>query len=263
MGESMRKPVIAGNWKMNKTAGEAIELARGIREKLPETDEMDIVLCPPFTALAQVGKAIEGSLISLGAQNMHWEEGGAFTGEISPNFLLDLGCEWVIVGHSERREQFRETDEEVNRKLKSALAHSLTPILCVGEKLEEREKGETEDVVRKRILAAFDGIDGSGAVKVVVAYEPIWAIGTGRTATQAQASEVHSLIRSLLSRIYDSDLSQQIRIQYGGSVNPQNISGLMAERDIDGVLVGGASLKADSFGEIMRGSAAAKGLQEE
>ncbi len=245
---------------MNKTVGEAVELARGLRESLHHLDSIDVVLCPPFTALGAVAKTVEGSDVSLGAQNMHWEERGAFTGEVSPGLLTDLGCRWVILGHSERREHFRETDQEVNLKLKSALSHNLSPILCVGERLEEREGGETEDVVKREIVSAFKGIEREGAAKVVVAYEPIWAIGTGKTATPDQANEIHSLVRELLSGLYDSNLAKETRVQYGGSVNPDNISGLMSQPDIDGALVGGASLKVESFSEIVKRSVAAKGL---
>ncbi len=259
----MRKPVIAANWKMNKTPAEAVQLAAEIKENLPYADGMSIIICPPFTALAQLARIMEGSPISLGAQNMHWEEEGPFTGEISPRFLLDLGCDWVILGHSERRQHFQETDEQVAKKLQSALSHRLNPILCVGETLEERKRGETEAVVRREILSAFEGIEADRALRVVIAYEPIWAIGTGETATPAQTAEVHSFIRDLLSRLYEPGLSQKVRIQYGGSVSPENIAGLMGEEDIDGVLVGGASLKAKSFAEIVSRSAVTKGVQTE
>jgi len=213
-----------------------------------------VVICPPFTVLSEVKKVIEDSSIKLGAQDLFWEKEGAFTGEISAPMLKDVGCSFVIIGHSERRKYFFETNETVNRKIKSALSFGLTPIVCVGETLEEREKGETFQVVEDHIRGAFKDILQEEAFKVVVAYEPVWAIGTGRNATPNQAQEVHKYIRGLLEEIYSKSLAQNILILYGGSVNPQNIEGLILEEDIDGALVGGASLKVETFSQIVEKS---------
>lgn len=247
----MRKPIIAGNWKMYKTIPEARELVTGLKEKLKETDQVEVVVCPPFTALAPVAELIKGSGIGLGAQNLFWEEEGAYTGEVSPVMLRDLGCEYVIIGHSERRQYFGETDEMVNKKVKAALGHKLRPIICVGETLAQREAGETETLVANQVEKALAGVDAADLPQVVIAYEPIWAIGTGRSSTGEDANQVIGLIRKTIARLYQQELADQVRIQYGGSVKPENIKEFMAQPEIDGALVGGASLKVDSFMAIV------------
>lgn len=248
----MRIPIVAGNWKMYKTDKEAYELASSLKDRLKDVDSVKVVLCPPFTALSSVKKGIEGSDILLGAQNMHWEPEGAFTGEISADMLLSLGCSFVILGHSERRNLFGETSEIINRKLKKALEAGLTPIVCVGEKLDEREAGKTEVVVEDHIKGAFDGLGLEEAAKAVIAYEPVWAIGTGKTATPKQANEVHRFIREKLSALYSKEMADSANILYGGSVKPENSKDLLKQADIDGALVGGASLKSESFEKIVR-----------
>ncbi len=248
----MRKPLIAGNWKMNKTPREAAELVQALKDKLTEIDGVDIVLAPSFTALETVYNLIKGSKLGLGAQDVHWEEKGAYTGEVSFSMIKETGCQYVIIGHSERRQYFGETNETVRRKVKAALKFDLTPIVCVGERLEEREKGKTFQVVENHIKEGLATLSGEAVLKIVIAYEPVWAIGTGRTATPQQANEVHTFIRQLLSDIYNRDVASQTRILYGGSVKPDNISALMAEQEIDGALVGGASLEAQSFSEIVQ-----------
>lgn len=247
-----RRKIIAGNWKMNLTPGESVTLAEAIRAAVEaSTPAAEVVLCPPFPSLVPVAGAMAGSTLQLGAQNMHWEERGAFTGEVSGAMLRDAGCSHVILGHSERRALFGETDETVNRKTKAALARELIPIVCVGETLEQREAGETETVVRRQIAAGLDGL-GAAASRVVVAYEPVWAIGTGKTASPAQAQEVHAWIRSALAdRTGSEEVAAGIRIQYGGSMKPENAAELLAQPDIDGGLIGGAALKADSFVAIV------------
>ncbi len=247
----MRKPLIAGNWKMNKTSSEARELVEKLKSLLFDVTQVEVVVSPPFTSLETVRALTEGSNIRLGAQNLHWKETGAYTGEVSPLMLKELGCRYVIIGHSERRIHFKESNELINRKLKAAISYNIAPILCVGEKLEEREGGVTEKVVREQLEKGLDGISKEEALRAVIAYEPVWAIGTGRTATPKQASEVHRFIRKLLKDRYDEDLSSQLRILYGGSVTPENSLSLMAEEEIDGALVGGASLEADSFAKIV------------
>ena len=248
----MRKPIIAGNWKMYKTAPESIVLANAIKRDLFNIDNVEIVLCPPFTSLTDVKDVTGDTNISLGAQNMFWEEEGAFTGEVSPKTLKCLGCKYVIIGHSERRAYFGETNETVNKKLKSALKHGLFPIMCVGEKLEEREAGSAFDVVRDHVENGLSDVGENEILNVVLAYEPVWAIGTGKNATPEEAEEVHKFIRELLSKKYGKDTSESLRIQYGGSVKPANIESLIRQKDIDGALVGGASLKAESFVEIVK-----------
>lgn len=249
----MRTPIIAGNWKMYKTVAEAVQLAHEIRESVVNISGVEVVLCPPFTALAAVADVIAKSKIGLGAQNMHWEEQGAFTGEISSLMLTGL-CDYVILGHSERRQYFGETNEGVNKKAKAALAHKLMPIVCVGENLAQNEAGETAAFVGEQVKAAFAGLTVEDAVKVVIAYEPIWAIGTGKNAEPADANRIIGLsIRGVLAELYGEAVAQQIRIQYGGSVNPSNIEAFMAQPDIDGALVGGASLKADGFVALVKG----------
>jgi triosephosphate isomerase len=247
----MRKPIIAGNWKMFKTTSEARELVRQLKEALADVDSVEIVVSPPFTALATVAGELKGSNISVASQNMYWEESGAFTGEVSPLMLKDIGCTHVIIGHSERRQFFNETDATVNKKVKAALKTVLTPIVCVGETLEERELGATMNVVERQIRDGLDGLSPREMEKMVIAYEPVWAIGTGKTATPQQAEEVHHLIRSIIAQRADS-VAQDLRILYGGSVKPDNVDELMAQPDIDGALVGGASLQADPFVRIVR-----------
>lgn len=248
----MRKPIIAGNWKMNKTVGEAQELIRALKGKVANVTDVEIVVAPVFTALSAVAKAIKGSSIKLAAQDMYWEAEGAFTGEVSPLMLKDVGCQYVIIGHSERRTYFSETNETVNKKVKAAHAHSLKPIVCVGERLEERESGITKDVIRDHVVNGLAGITEEQILSTVIAYEPVWAIGTGKTATPEQAQEVHEFIRGLLVEIYSSDVAEGVQIPYGGSVKPGNIAQLMAQPDIDGGLIGGASLDADSFAQIVK-----------
>ncbi len=242
----MREKIIAGNWKMHKTVPEALSLVQEIKIKLSRSD-YKVVVMPPFTALYSVGGAISGSPIKLGAQDVFWEDEGAYTGEISPLMLSDLGVEYVIVGHSERRKYFGETDEIVNRKIKAVLAHNMTPILCVGENLEERESGKTIDVVTKQLKGALDGILIDEVENIVIAYEPIWAIGTGKNANPLQVQTVHAFIREEINAIYGNDIGDRVTILYGGSVKPENAAELTSMPDVDGALVGGASLKADSF----------------
>lgn len=248
----MRKPIIAGNWKMNKTVGEARELVKALKDKVADVTDVEIVVAPTFTALLAVAEVIKGSNVKLAAQDMYWEEKGAFTGEISPLMLKDVGCQYVIIGHSERRAYFSETNETVNKKVKAAHAHSLNPIVCVGEILEERESGVTKDVIKDHVVNGLAGLTDEQMLKTVIAYEPVWAIGTGKTATPDQAQEVHRFIRELLVDMYSSAVAEAVRIQYGGSVKPNNAAQLMAQPDIDGGLIGGASLDADSFTQIVK-----------
>ncbi len=240
----MRKPLIAGNWKMNKLPSEAIVFAEQLKNS-KFSSNVEVLICPPYTALSEVTKVLKGSNIQVGAQNMHWETKGAFTGEISGEFLLDLGCQYVILGHSERRQLFAESDEIVNKKMLSALKLGLKPILCVGELLAERESNQTFNVIKRQIDGGLVNI--ASLDKVVIAYEPVWAIGTGKTATPEQADEVHAYIRQSISDKYIKDTASQLRILYGGSVTPENVDNLMAKENIDGALVGGASLKLDAF----------------
>lgn len=242
----MRRRIIAGNWKMNTTVAEAISLAEAVKNE-HYNHQVDVVLCAPFTNLYAVHGVIKDTPIALGAQNLYWEEKGAFTGEVSASMLRSVGCQFVIIGHSERRQFFGETDETVNKKIKKALEHQLTPIVCVGELLEERESLQTEAVVEKQVRGAFSGLTAQEALKLVIAYEPVWAIGTGRVATPEQAQQVHKFIRDLLAALYDRETAETIRIQYGGSMKADNAAELLAQPDIDGGLIGGASLKADSF----------------
>jgi triosephosphate isomerase len=250
----MRKPIIAGNWKMNKTAEESIALSNGIKRNLFNIDNVEIVLCPPFTSLSDVKDVILDTNIILGGQNMHWESEGAFTGEVSAKMLKTLGCKYVVIGHSERRTYFGETNGTVNKKVKSAIIEGLFPIMCVGERLEERESGKTFDVVSLHVEKGLLNVDKKEISNIVIAYEPVWAIGTGRNATPHEAEEVHKFIRELLAKKYDKEISESIRIQYGGSVKPDNIESLIKEKDIDGALVGGASLKEESFVDIVKKS---------
>ncbi len=247
----MRKPVIAGNWKLFKTVGEAVELVTALVPRVARNTVVEIVVAPVFTALTSVKSALAGSNILLSGQDCFWEEEGAFTGEVSPRLLLDAGCSHVIIGHSERRQYFAETEETVNKKIRTASTAGLTVLFCVGETLEEREAGKTFDVLKRQVAGGLAGIPHERLAGVVIAYEPVWAIGTGKTATDGQAQEAHAFIRSLVAGLYDRSAAENIRILYGGSVKPENIRGLMAQPDIDGALVGGASLKADTFAAIV------------
>jgi len=248
----VRLPFIAGNWKMNKTVEEALELAKQMKVSLAKVDSVEVAVAPPFTALFTVRRELEGSRIGLAAQNLFWEDKGAFTGEISPAMLKEVGCHYVIIGHSERRQYFGETDETVNRRIKAAFKHGLKVIFCIGETLKEREEGKTFSVVERQVEGGLKGLKAEEVRPMVLAYEPVWAIGTGKTATPEQAEEVHRFIRNKLGRLYSQEMAGEIRIQYGGSVTPENIKGLMAQEDIDGALVGGASLQAEIFSKIVR-----------
>ncbi|MBW2984233.1 triose-phosphate isomerase [Candidatus Woesearchaeota archaeon] len=245
-----RTPIIAGNWKMNKNIGEAVSLVKELRELVADVKDREIIVCPPFTALSSVKAELAASNVKVGAQNLYFEEEGAFTGEISPLMLKEL-CSHVIIGHSERRAYFNETNKTVNKRTKVALKNSLTPIVCVGEKLEEREAGKTKDVVKDHVENGLAGLSKEEMLKVVIAYEPVWAIGTGKTATPEQAEEVHVFIRELLKDIFGEKAAEKTRILYGGSVKPKNIKELMAKENIDGGLIGGASLDAKSFSDIV------------
>jgi len=247
----MRKIVIAGNWKMNKTRGEALELVNSLKQGFKDNGEVKVIVAPPFTSLQTVSEALKDSTIGVAAQNMYFEREGAYTGEISPLMLKDVGVHYVIIGHSERRKYFYETDEIVNRKIKTAIEYSLTPILCIGESLEERKGGKTFEKIETQIEGALRGLDTDSVKKVIIAYEPIWAIGTGETATPEQAEDVHLFIRKKIAQMYGNSVANYAIILYGGSVKPNNAFSLMRENDIDGVLVGGASLKGDSFLEII------------
>ncbi len=242
----MRIPIIAGNWKMNKTIEEGVALVNGFKAEAENTD-VEVVVCVPYVMLPAVKEALAGSKVKIGAQNMHWEESGAFTGEISPIMLNELGIDYVVIGHSERREYFAETNETVNKKVKSALAHNLAPIMCCGETLEQREANEHKTLVAAQIKEGVADLSVEDVKKVVIAYEPIWAIGTGVTATSDQANEMCEMIRDTLAEIYDDATAEEVRIQYGGSVKPANVTEIMNQPHIDGALVGGASLKADDF----------------
>jgi triosephosphate isomerase len=247
-----RKPVIAGNWKMHGTVAEARRLAAGLRQRLAaKRADREIVVAPPFTALGAVAGELSGTPIEIGAQNVHWEARGAFTGEISAAMLLELGCRWVIVGHSERRQLFGETDANVNRRARAAIAAGLAPIVCVGETLAERDANRTLEVVQRQIRDALLDLGAADIPSLCIAYEPVWAIGTGRTATPEQAEEVHAEIRRVVAELVDDESSDRLRILYGGSVKPDNIDSLMKEPDIDGALVGGASLEVESFARIV------------
>lgn len=237
---------------MNLSIQESIELVTGLKRQLSDVEDVEVVVCPPFTHISAVNDVIKGSNIALGAQNLYCENNGAYTGEISASMLKDVGCEFVIIGHSERREYFTETDQFINKKIKKALEFGLKPIVCVGETLEQREANKTEKVVTDQIKGSLAGLTEDQMIQCVIAYEPVWAIGTGRTASNEQAQEVHYLIRNLLKDLFSPALAEKIRIQYGGSVKPDNIAGLMDQKDIDGALVGGASLKVDSFAKIVK-----------
>jgi len=247
----MRTPLIAGNWKLFKTIAESVEMVNELKPLVSGVKGVEIVVAPVFTALSSVSATLDGSAIKMSAQDCFWEEEGAFTGEVSPKLLRDAGCSYVIIGHSERRLYFGETDETVNRKTQAAVAAGLTAIVCVGETLEQREERATFTVVGKQIRGALAGFTEDAFKRIVIAYEPVWAIGTGKTATNEQAQAVHVFIRNLITMSIGQQVSDSIRILYGGSVKPDNIKGLMAQPDIDGALVGGASLKAASFAEIV------------
>jgi triosephosphate isomerase len=242
----MRIPIIAGNWKMNKTIAEGVALVNEFKAEAANTD-VEVVVCVPYVMLPAVKEALAGSKVKIGAQNMHWEEGGAYTGEISPLMLNELGIDYVVIGHSERREYFAETNETVNKKVKSAFAHNLLPIMCCGETLAQREANEHKTLVAEQIRAGIEGLSVEEMNKLVIAYEPIWAIGTGVTATSDQANEMCEMIRDTVAGIYDDEIAEVVRIQYGGSVKPANVTEIMNQPHIDGALVGGASLKADDF----------------
>lgn len=250
----MRKLIIAGNWKCFKTIPEAIELANGLKRNLFDVTTVDIVLCPPFTSLSEVFGVISDSNLQLGAQDMYWEKEGAFTGEVSGLMVKDTGANFVILGHSERRQYFGETNQSINKKIKSSLKYNLNPIVCIGETLAQREQNKTFEVITGQVEECFFEIKKEEAEKIVIAYEPVWAIGTGKTATPAQAQEAHKFIRNLLVKFYDDELAENIRIQYGGSVKPENAQDLIKQEDIDGFLVGGASLDVASFTSIVRNS---------
>lgn len=250
----MRKPLIAGNWKMYKTSDQAVKLTAGIKAALKDFENVDIVVCPPFTVLSTVYNVISDTDIQLGGQDLYWEKEGAFTGEVSPIMLKDCGCEFVILGHSERRKYFGESNEIINKKVKAALEVGLKPICCVGETLEERESGKTIEVIKTQLTGCLAGLGIEDALNLVIAYEPVWAIGTGKNATAAQAQEVHKFIRTWITENLSQGVANTVRILYGGSVKPANTKELMKEEDVDGALVGGASLEASSFVEIVKNS---------
>jgi triosephosphate isomerase len=248
----MRKKLMAANWKMYKTPDQTRDFFRDFLPLIADHTRDEIAVCPSFVCLAAAVEAAKGSHVAIGGQNLHWEKEGAYTGEISVGMLLAAGCTHVIIGHSERRQYFGETDDTVNRKLKTALEAGLTPIVCVGEVLEEREAGLTEDVLRRQCLRAFHAISGKKAGKLVIAYEPVWAIGTGKTATPRLAAEAHVLIRGEAAKAFGDKMAESLRILYGGSVKPENAKSLMSEEEIDGALVGGSSLNATSFAAIIK-----------
>ncbi len=250
----MRKPFVAGNWKMNKTISQGVELAKNLAEKRPSNVDADIAVIPPFLAIPSVARALEGTPIRVGAQDVYWEESGAFTGEISCGMLRDAGCSFALVGHSERRHVLGETDEIVRKKLDALLAADMDVILCVGETLEEREADQTNSRLDTQVKSGLQGVSETLLSRVTVAYEPVWAIGTGRTATEEQAQQAHAFIRGLLTEMFGQQKAQAIRIQYGGSVKPSNAKGLLSQPDVDGALVGGAALDADSFTGIIEGA---------
>ena len=242
----MRKPIIVGNWKMNKTRDESLQFIYAVKDRVASADTVESVICAPFPYLRCLVKR-QGASLRIGAQNMHFESEGAYTGEIAPQMLSSIGVSYVVLGHSERREMFNETDEAINKKVHVSFSNGLIPIICVGESLEDREAGQTNQIVEAQTVKALEGLTKEQAKQVVIAYEPIWAIGTGRTATAEQANETIGYIRSVIERLFGSEVSEAVRIQYGGSVNPNNIKELMAQEHIDGALVGGASLDPQSF----------------
>ncbi|OGC11057.1 triose-phosphate isomerase [candidate division WOR-1 bacterium RIFOXYA12_FULL_52_29] len=248
----MRKPLLAGNWKMNTISQESVKLAIDLKNLVAEVNDRDILVCPPFTAISQVADTLRDSVVMVGGQDMFWEDKGAFTGEVSGGMLKSVGATYVIIGHSERRQFFGETDATVNKKLNAAHKHGLLPIVCVGETLAEREGNKTLQVIETQIKGSLNGLPKEQMGKTVVAYEPVWAIGTGKTASPEQAQEVHAFIRKLIVELFDQATADEVRILYGGSVTPDNIKILMSQADIDGGLVGGASLKADNFAKIVK-----------
>jgi len=254
----LRKKLIAGNWKMNKTPADGTALVSEIITEIGRQTDVDVVVCPPFTALESVGRSLEGSNVKLGAQNMHFEISGAFTGEVSAPMLRDLFVTHVILGHSERRALFGETDAQINQKVLTAIKNQLRPILCVGETLAEREAGDTLKVVQTQLEAGLEGVGKDHAPSVVIAYEPVWAIGTGKVATSDQAQEVHAFIRGLLIKLFGEAVAQKVRILYGGSMKPSNAPELLAQKDIDGGLIGGASLESRSFVDLVKAAAEVK-----
>ena len=259
----MRTPLVVGNWKMHGTQAVARELAQTVRDGLKRPRGVEVVVCPPFTVLPAVAEVLKGAAVALGAQNCHWEGQGAFTGEISPAMLAELGCRWVLIGHSERRHIFRETDEEINRKVGAVLRHGMRPVLCVGETEAERRQGLTFTVVEGQLRAGWAGLSADDIGRGILAYEPVWAIGTGVNATPAQAAEVHGYLRGLVSELASKEIAQSLRILYGGSVKPDNAAELTQEPDIDGSLVGGASLQPQSFITIAKKSASKGGSSKE
>ena len=252
-----RKIFIAGNWKMNKTAAETKELCEALKAKFASfcPCKAEVAVCPPFTSIATAVEALKGSNIKVGAQNIHWADNGAFTGEISGAMLKEMGIEYVIIGHSERRQYFGETDETVNKRIAAALKYDLKPIVCIGETLEEREGNKTEAVLAKQIKDGFANIAAADMAKVTIAYEPVWAIGTGKTATPDMAEETHAFIRKTFAELYGAEVAEALVIQYGGSMKPENSKDLVAQKDIDGGLIGGAALKADSFYDLVANAA--------
>jgi len=247
----MRKPVIAGNWKMNKTVSEAVGFIFDLKNLISDVTDVEIVIAPPFLAIYSAAQAAKDTNIYVSAQDLFWEEKGAYTGAISPGMLVDVGCKYVIVGHSERRQYFAENNETVNKKIKAALKHGLVPILCVGESINQRESGETFNIIETQVTEGLSCLSSSEMESIVIAYEPVWAIGTGKTATGEQAEDVHDFIRGVLRKLY-GDIADHTRILYGGSVKPENIDELMTKPNIDGALVGGASLKAEEFAGIVK-----------
>ena len=252
----MRRPIIAGNWKMNNTIAAGTQLIKDLAPLVKDVKDVDIVACPTSTALAAVSAAAKGTNIHIGAQNVHWAENGAFTGEVSAAMLQDAGCTHAIIGHSERRQYFGETDETVNQRTKAAVAAGLVAVVCVGETLAEREAGVTNGVVGRQVQKGLDGLSAADMEKVVVAYEPVWAIGTGKVATDEQAQEVHAFIRAELAKRFGTETAETVRILYGGSMKPGNAAGLLAQKDIDGGLIGGASLNAADFAGIVKAAIA-------
>lgn len=249
----MRKIIIAGNWKMNKDLKESIDLGNSVKRALYDMEDVEVVLCPPFTSLSDLSDLVLDTTIRLGAQDVYWEKEGAFTGEISSHMLKSVGCTYCIVGHSERRQFFGETNQTVNKKAKALLSAGIMPIVCVGEKLEERKAKREFEVVKDHVAGSLDGLTKEDMLKTVIAYEPVWAIGTGVNATKDEAQEMHKYIRGLIKEMYGDEVARSVRIQYGGSVKPENIKELISQDDVDGALVGGASLKADSFVAIVKG----------
>lgn len=248
----MRKPLMAGNWKMHKNIPEAIAMVKELKPLISDVKDVDVLICPVFTAIYPLANEAKGSNIQIGAQNVYWEPKGAFTGEIAVSMLSDAGCSFVIIGHSERRQYFAETDETVNKRTKATLDANLIPIVCVGETLQERESNNTFNVIEKQVRDGIKKFSKEEAEKIVIAYEPVWAIGTGKTATPQQAQDVHEFIRKIYSEMYGADIADKVRILYGGSVKPDNVSELMKQKDIDGGLVGGASLEASSFAKLVK-----------